>query len=326
MTRYTPFYLILGLLFAAIALAAGNHKSLLETEDKGDSHSIASAIPGIEKYKLPALPAGDRSSISYTGRGVFVLFGVNSSTIYNEDLSGSDSWDVNSGIGYSFEVGYLMKFYNIRMLGVGFGLGYSSYSTEIGSGEQSAVLPVSTDIDGDVYTRLINTSTMKEELQLAYFDIPVFLEFSNANIDKFGFYGRLGVKVSFPVSSSFDASGTASYQGWYDQYNVILYGIPELGFYDNKEIYEETPLALSSVNISAIASLGISYPLSSRLIMKLGASATYGLTEISESKAEGWEESMYDGNYSKLLEDPNSPTTTRAFGIEIGLIYNMRLY
>lgn len=281
-----------------------------------------SGLPLAGIISSSAVPNQSNSNISYTSKGIYVNVIPSYTSIYNSDIYNDTAWNVKKGFGVNFEVGFLTKFN--KMLGVGFGLGYSSYSTELTSNPLDYSVP-DTDVDGDNYTEEIATTEITEETKISYFDIPLFLEVSNININKIGFYGRVGVKVSFPVSKSFTSSGLANYEGYYPQYYVTLYDIEGLGFTES-DIYQDPPMELEPVNISAIISAGISFPLSSYFILKVGGNANFGLMEISSQKATDYNDTKYDGNYNKLLEDPNAKTSTRSYGVEIGLIYNIRLY
>lgn len=269
-----------------------------------------------------SLPNQNNSSVSYTSKAIYLNLTPSSTAIVNSDINSDDNWNVSNSFGLNFEIGYLTKFN--KLVGIGFGLGYSSFSTELKANPLDYSVP-DTDVDGDNYSREISTNEITEKTKASYFDIPVFLEISNTNIDKIGFYGRFGVKVSFPVSKTFTASGLADYQGYYSQYYVTLYEIEELGFSQN-EIYEDTKMSLEPINISAAISAGITIPVSSYFIIKFGGNANFGLMEISSQKATDYEKTKYDGNYNKLLENPNAKTSTRSFGVEVGLIYNFRLY
>lgn len=290
----------------------------------------AKAIPGYAKLiycpnhdvsSPAAVPAQSSQSSSYTSKAVYFNFSASSAPIVNSDIFNDDNWEVSKGFGVGFEVGYLLKFN--KTIGIGFGAGYSSYSTELKLNPLTYDVP-DIDVDGDNYIKNIITGEILEETSISYFDIPVFLELSNMNIDKIGFYGRIGLKVSFPLSSSFTSSGLADYEGYYSQYYVTLYDIDELGFTE-KEIYQEPEVASNSVNISALISAGLTFPISNYFIIRLGANADFGLTDVSAQKATDYENTKYDGNYNKLLENPNAKTTIRSFGGEIGLIYNLRL-
>lgn len=262
------------------------------------------------------------SSISYTSKAIYLNLTPSSGAIVNSDIFNDDTWDVSTGFGVNFEVGYLTKFN--KTVGIGFGLGYSSYTTELKSNPLDYAV-ADTDEDGDNYSKEITTTEITEKTKASYFDIPIYLELSNTNINKIGFYGRFGIKIGLPVSKTFTSSGSANYEGYYPQYYVTLYDIEELNF-TQSEIYEDTKMSLEPVNVSALISAGITFPLSNVFILKIGGNANFGLLEISSQKAEDYEKTKYNGNYNKLLENPNAKTTTRSFGAEIGLIYNLRLY
>lgn len=277
---------------------------------------------GINAYYLAGIPAPANPSLSYTSKAIYLSITPSTTSIVNSDINGDNNWNVSNGIGVNVEVGYLTKFNEI--IGIGFGAGYSSYSTELKSNDLDYELP-DVDIDGDNYSKDIATTEITEKTNISYFDIPVFLELSNTNVDKIGFYSRIGVKISFPLSKTFTSSGSANYEGYYDQYHVHLYDIPELGF-TQKNIYQDPKMELNTINLSASLSAGITIPVSSYFIVKGGINANWGLIEISGKKADDYDQTRYDGNYSKLLENPNAKTSTRSFGVEIGLIYNLRLY
>ncbi len=266
---------------------------------------------------------GKNASISYTSKGIYLNITPSFSAIVNKDIFDDENWEINNGFSVNFEVGYFTKISEI--FGFGFGLGTSSFSTEIKS---SAMMfnYEDTDIDGDNYSKMVGASAITEKTLINYLDIPLFLELGNTNINKVGFYSRLGVKISFPISNSVTPTGIASYEGYYPQYHVLLYGIPELGFDTGLPIYENTEMEINPVNLSAFLSAGITIPLSNYLILKFGANANFGLMEISKQKSDDYDKSKYDGNYNKLLENPNSKTYTRTYGFEVGLIYNLRLY
>ncbi len=287
-------------------------------------YSIINSLYNSRVFSPATLPNQNSSSVSYTSKAIYLNLTPSSTAIVNSDINGDNNWNVSNGFGVNFEIGYLTKFN--KLVGIGFGLGYSSFSTELKANPLDFNVP-DTDVDGDNYSKEISTNEITEKTKASYFDIPVFLELSNTNIDKIGFYSRFGIKISFPVSKTFTSTGLANYEGYYPQYYVTLYDIDDerLGF-TQSEIYEDTKMSLEPVNISAAISAGITIPVSSYFIIKLGGNANFGLMEISSQKATDYEKTKYDGNYNKLLENPNAKTSTRSYGVEVGLIYNFRLY
>ena len=306
------FLAVLLVIPLSYAYSGNNSKALSTTSATSNSETLG------------FLPKGGGSNVSYPSKGLYFNLTPSLAGISNKDVTGDGNWTVTNGMGLNIEAGYFAKFH--PLIGYGIGLSYSSYSTDITADPQNLDYS-DTDDDGDDYTMYIESSELSEKLQLSYFDIPIFLEFGNPNIDKIGFYGRVGVKISFPLSQKFTPAGTASYEGFYDQYHVTLYDIPELGFYSDDDIYKNNEPTMSSVNVSALLSGGVTFPLSNYLILKVGANANFGLMEISGKKqtAADYENNKYDGDYSKLLESP-AKTTTQSVGIELGIIYNLRLH
>ncbi|MEZ5198054.1 MAG: outer membrane beta-barrel protein [Bacteroidales bacterium] len=284
------------------------------------SNTTGEGLPGAGSVELP--PASKSKNLRYPSSALFLTFVPSSTSIANSDIKSDDTWEAKGGFGFNFELGYYAKFN--KLVGYGFGLGYSSYVSELTLNTSKAEV-MAIDIDNDNYLRKMDLNNVVEKLNLSYLDIPIFIEIGNPNIDKLGLYGRVGVKVSFPLSASFKPAGIASYSGYYPDYNVELYGINQLGFYSDSEIYQDVESKMNSVNVSAIISAGVTFPLSNYFILRVGANGNFGLLEISNQKRDDYDVTKYDGNYSKVLENPEK-TTTQSFGVEIGLIYNLRLY
>ena len=322
MKRYICYFLVLFIMHIGTNSFSSNPLIFNIKKYSFSDYHKTTLLPKHGVFSSTSVPQQNNSSISYTSKAIYLNLTPSSSAIVNSDIFNDNTWNVSTGFGVNFEIGYLTKFN--KLVGIGFGVGYSSYSTELKSNPLDYNVP-DTDVDGDNYSKETTTSEITEETKASYFDIPIFLELSNTNIDKIGFYGRIGVKISLSVSKTFTATGLANYEGYYPQYYVTLYDIEELGF-NQSAIYQDTKMSLEPVNVSAVISAGITFPLSSYFILKLGGNANFGLMEISSQKAEDYDNTMYDGNYNKLLENPNAKTSTRSYGVEIGLIYNFRLY
>ena len=322
MKRNIYYILVLFIMHIGTNSFSSNPLIFNATTPSFSDHNKTTCLSSYGIFSSTTVPKQNNASISYTSKAIYLNLTPSSSAIVNSDIFNDNNWNVSTGFGVNFEVGYLTKFN--KLVGIGFGVGYSSYSTELKSNPLDYDVP-DTDEDGDNYSKEITTTEITEKTNASYFDIPVFLELSNTNIDKIGFYGRIGVKVSLPVSKTFTSSGLANYEGYYSQYYVTLYEIEELNF-TQSEIYQDTKMSLEPVNVSAVISAGITFPISSYFIIKLGGNANFGLMEISSQKSEDYDKTMYDGNYNKLLENPNAKTSTRSYGVEIGLIYNFRLY
>lgn len=160
---------------------------------------------------------------------------------------------------------------------------------------------------------------MDENTRVTYLDVPVFIEFGNPNIDKIGYYLRLGVKVSIPVADNFSGNGNYTVKGFYPDYNVELVNIPELGFVLNDQMYTgNTNYELNSINISGLISGGVTFALSNSMILRAGAYYDYGFSDISKESTLGDQDRQID--VSHILENNESATYIRGFGFEVGIV------
>ncbi len=273
---------------------------------------------------LSVMPVPSGKNVSYPAMGLLFNIAPSFSQIYNKDIYSDDQWDKKGKFGFNIEVSYFAKL--SRIVSIGAGLGYSSFSSDVSADSAVRQSPVAQDIDGHNVIYNVRTDQLNEHLSVGYFDVPVYLEFGNPNIDQIGFYGRVGLKLSFPVTNSLSGEGTYTSWGFYPDCPVTLMNIPELGFYTDKPIYDDQlDVDLAPVTISLLLSGGITVPVSNYLILKIGANINYGISEISNTKAENDSETDIPGSYSRLLYN-SSKTNVRSYGVEIGIIYNLRLY
>ena len=268
-----------------------------------------------------ALPAPAKN-VSYPSQGLVLLLTPTYSAIYNKEAKEDNNLNLKSKLGFNMELGYFIKLN--RLLSVGAGIGYSAYNTEVSSAsytEQS-----STEDNGQQLINYVEIDQLFEELNVSYIDIPIYIEVGNFNIDKVGFYGRLGLKTSINISSSFEGEGTYSSWGDYPLCSVTLYDIPELGYYTKRSIYNNLQeIKIKSTSFSLLLSGGITFPVSSYIIIKAGVNLNLGLTSIAEDNSANSSAIDNHWEYSRILNNSSS-STLRSYGIEIGLIYNLRLY
>ena len=317
------FFMCLIFLLMPVMMALGNNVIDGEEDKQSDGDKILNLNPVSLSFPVAAalLPAG--KSVSYPARGILFSISPNSSQIHNKDVYGDNTWTTKGKFGFNMEIGYFLKVG--RLFGIGAGLGYSQYGSEISLDSSYQVIPMF-DYDNNELEYNVRTGEVFEEFKVSYIDIPIYLELGNPNIDKIGFYGRLGLKVSFPVGSKISGNGNYSSWGYYPECPVTLEEIPELGYYNDQPIYgSQAEPELKSVMFSLLLSGGVTFPLSNLLILKVGGNINLGLSEISDEKASDGTGASYHDSYSKLLNN-SSKTSTKSYGLEIGLIYNLRLY
>jgi hypothetical protein len=257
---------------------------------------------------------------SYPGQGLFFDLTPSYSRIYNKAIYDDDTWQADGGFGYALDFGYFMRF--SRNIGLGIGIGISHYQTEIGYDYYHAVDEMH-DIDGDLVESDLEVLNMAQKTSLMFADLPLFIELGNPNTHKLNFYVRLGIKLSYPFSYDFTSGGTSTTEGYYPEYFVNLYEIPELGFESNKSVVVTNETDLSSLNVSLLGSAGLTIPVSDYIIIKVGAALNYGLTEISDEKLEEGDQSIYTGESNSLLMSPGN-TIIQSAGLEAGIIYVLK--
>ncbi|MCD4665192.1 MAG: outer membrane beta-barrel protein [Bacteroidales bacterium] len=191
--------------------------------------SVKYAGDGLKNYRaVNPTPASKSESLKYPSSAFFIKLVPSSSAIVNSDITNDDAWESKGAFGINIEVGYYAKFN--WLIGYGIGLGYSSFKSDL-TLKKDYVEMDEIDIDDDEYVLKITLNNAVEKLSVSYLDIPIFIEIGNVNLDKIGFYGRFGVKLSFPLLASFKPTGIFSYRGYYEQYHVELYDIDEEDLY-----------------------------------------------------------------------------------------------
>lgn len=275
---------------------------------------------------VPVVQNTSAKVVSYPARGLLINIAPSYSQLHNKVLlSDTIDWKVKGNFGINIEAGYFIKLN--RIIGIGGGLGYSYYNSEISKEDFKATIPNQTDYDNSSYTLYKDADKLIETLKISFLDIPLYVEFGNSNIDQIGFYGRIGFKASFTLSSKLKGEiSNYTSKGYYDKCHVELRNIPELGFYTNEPIYKnQEKVDIKPVVISIFLSGGVSFPVSNYLIFKAGANFNMGLSELFDWNSDSHSGMENSWEYIKLLNN-SSKTSLRSFGLEVGLIYNLRLY
>jgi hypothetical protein len=168
---------------------------------------------------------------------------------------------------------------------------------------------------------------LKEKEKLIYFEIPVFVRYSYSFTKAVSVYARLGAKFGINISKKYSSSGNGEFSGRYDQYgHIVLYG-NELGEYGygNQELSTDTTNTLVNLtNLSVFGGVGVTFTLSGRLELFLGADYTLGFLPISKSGGENYTVSTGHDNMYSLFG--LSKATTQALAIDIGLRFKIFKY
>lgn len=268
-----------------------------------------------------------------------IAFNFSGGVLYiNNDAGSKMRNNYKPGNGWSFGIDYKRQFMQTdivnndfvktpSLLGIGAGLGISYLYQSSFIWDYSETLSNFTDVDSDVCDVKLSYKGIRETLTLTYLDIPLYLSIGKPSQTKISAYGNVGIKASIRVGNSFTGKGTYTSTGYYQDWGVEKYDIPELNYYTNKACYENPEVNLSPFVLWGSLSGGVSFPFSSlekntisNFIVCLGVKLDYTLSPISKSTSEpDFPSETYRINQSNILGSKGS----RIFapGVDIKLIY-----
>ncbi len=231
-------------------------------------------------------------------------------------------YDLQNGVkenfmGYTVNLGY--HYYFSKNWGFAAGLGLASFQSKATLNYQTS--NASVDTDNDSFEFRTQYTDWQEKQTILLLDIPLGLVYQKQMNEKFNFQFSIGPKVSFPLQSKNETSGgTIETTGYYPQYNVVLFGLPQHNF-TTLTSFPKNDTSLKPV-LSACSNLGVLINLNNRLDLYSGVYLDYGLTNMidPQSKFLYQEDGVYNGIFSS---DLTKRVTQYAFGFKIGI--NFRL-
>lgn len=248
-------------------------------------------------------------------KGVYIGLksGIGNSTLVNSFSFWSPTSQKNVLKGFELTI-----FFN-QSFGIGTGISISTHSTnylfDLGTNYQQ---PAQTDLDGDSYIPLISTNNLIEQDKIQSLDIPILLKFRTGNA-RTGLYIDLGIIYSKLSKGSYSLDGKLTRKGKYPAFNdVIIEEIPVDGFnfqtftYPSAQSSSSTAMNIPSSGLSAYGALGLSFPLSQGLFLKIGSNFIYSLQDLPISYSNHW-----------ILQDNKYPVKIKSIGLEVGLSYKL---
>lgn len=152
------------------------------------------------------------------------------------------------------------------LVGAGIGLGEWRNKT---TNSATIVTPNAIDKDGEAYEHHTTLDNVTEEQRICTVDVPLHMIFRSSPLRKLSFQARAWAGVTIPFAAKFKTTGgSISTEGYYEQYNLLLYDMPENGFYTDRSSHQGNirlrPLAAyagagagASVRIGKESALGI---------------------------------------------------------------------
>lgn len=198
------------------------------------------------------------------------------------------------------------------------GVGASFFGMSANRSACQLVLDGQSDIDNDIYQAHYSYNDLGERLSLSYLDIPVRICFGQPDPDHASVYAKVGLTPSILLHSSFLGEGTYSLKGYYEDMQVTLEDITELGFVSDADCYNESGSPeMSSFMLWGNVAVGACVPLGkSPVQLNLGVKVDYPFTSIGRAKQI---ESLPEG--AGLLYKGNKVIIPSA---NIGIVYTIK--
>ncbi|MDR0606057.1 MAG: outer membrane beta-barrel protein [Bacteroidales bacterium] len=270
--------------------------------------------------------------------GVIMLcsFTVFGQTNQNINVSGNvglvsllynlDKGECNPRTGFGGDVSY--SFYFTPQWGIGAGLEFTMGSTNGYLNGAKISFDNQIDDQGDMYRKDIYFRDWHEKQSIFFLEIPIQLQYRyDFGLNKRRMiYINMGVKLQMPLMANYQVTrGELEVQGYYPEWNVTLFGLPNHGF------GKETSKSLSGklqipINIAATISMGYSFEVSKMINVFVGATFDYGFMNL---KGISNGDLLYEDNhkdlqyrgmlYSSSIEKVNTISAKGEAGVSIAI-------
>lgn len=229
----------------------------------------------------------------------------------------NENWNEKDQISMQFDVFFrtprLFKAFPMAVE-AGVGLHYFGLSAET---KAHSLNIEATDYDGFTYNALYNYTDLKENLTLAYLNIPIQLYIGQTIRDQVTVYAKIGVTPSINLISDYEGTGTYSIKGYYPQWGALLEDMEELGFVSGQDYGEEAKPSINKFILWSNVAIGASMPFG-RTPLQLNAGMKLDYSLMSIGKAEE-SDTMSEGR--GLLPNGGQVLVPN---INLGLIYLLK--
>jgi hypothetical protein len=233
--------------------------------------------------------------------------------VHNLSYSALDA--ASKGVfGFTVNGGY--NYYLSPNLGIGLGLGISSFNSKCEL--NSLVTSAAVDIEGASYEHRNYFTNWTEKQSVNTLDIPLGIILRKHIGKNIGLLAKVGAEYSIPIKSTYEVTdGTLRSTGYYSQWNVELENLPQYGFpvLNNKP----SGKVFLKNGLSAFVDLGMTLNLAEGRLLYLGGYLNYGISNIAISQSS----LPFDGKgvYSSIVNASNAveKVTPLALGLKIGI-------
>jgi len=226
--------------------------------------------------------------------------------------------ETENSIAGACEAGYSFT----RYFGVSIGIGYSSYITDLSLGAYDNNYDTTDNTES--YKRIISGKDITEIQKISLLNIPISACFQLPINDNFGLYFQSGLNFSIPVTKSYTSSGTFTYTGYYQAYNIYITGVPYEGLEKDYPTADKGQLKLKSIITELNTSAGAQFNIQNKIQISLGILYCKSLSDISGYTLSTKYNISSKPNQMKSLMEGSTKASVSSFGLRIGFRYFLR--
>ena len=261
------------------------------------------------------------TDFQYNSRKIFVSFSLlpAQTSILNKGVYNAaflkNTPDVK--VSGTIEFGYMVS----KKLSFCSGIGINSYSTALGMSQYENSYD-SIDSENDIFEMQIVGTGIVEKQEVTSLSIPVKIQYQTFFTKKFGLFLNSGIMFDFPIKLKYTASGIFDYNGYYPEYNITLYNLPEYGFPENVSLKKSGPLDLTKFNFNYIASAGVLVKVNSSVHLSFGFYFNHSIGSISNYSPLDFQLTKKSDDFNSIMSS-TSDVRLRAMGTNFSVIFNL---
>lgn len=240
-------------------------------------------------------------------------FGVGNHNLNSQLRDGTNL----SGIGILDNIGYSFFLDKNWALHLGFGIKTFRSSTNLNATDSIS----NVDSEGQSYQHKTKYSSLMEDQKAIMLMFPISVEYYYPLYKTMDIYSSLGVEVDVPQQVSYEiASGEIESRGYYKDYNVELFNLPQHNFGSIASDYGGDVKMANS--LSVLGELGGMFHLSQQLSLIIAGYFTYGInnTLITENKPLFSINRVYSGMFNS---DKTSNVNLISYGAKLAICWRI---
>jgi hypothetical protein len=247
-----------------------------------------------------------------------ILYSINiyRSDVYNQSKDSDSSWTNSGGPGFgaSIEIEYFFS----QKIGISTGIGFNSFTHKawLSNFNNYGVNTVlRTDIDNETYYLYSRVNNLDEQITVKVISIPLKLKYRFKQGKKWDFFIDAGVKFLMTKEARVKATGQSTWQGYYPQYHIVLYDLPEYGFINYNFDIDNNIENHSKFMTSFTSSIGVSKSIGKKSSFDISIFFEQSLSDLK------YKQPVYPADFLNTVGTVDK-TKLRGLGLVLGFRHN----